>query len=180
MRESFVGNYAVETNLKNKILSNTVVLLFTLHIQLLLQVCRSSISDRLNLSEISATYSGSLFWKKGKKNNCLHILKIITNAEIQPENQTSLSMSTESSEALTITGISQLENSWGGGNMQSESVQWPKCADDSYKAEQAVTRLYSKYSHYVNWYGKLTNCRKLHIGMQTILNAKLPTAPTTV
>lgn len=83
--------------------------------------------------KISATHSGSLFWKN-EKNNCLHILKIITNAEIQPENQTSLSMRTESGEALTITEISQLENSWGGGNMQSESAQWPQCADSSYKA----------------------------------------------
>lgn len=38
--------------------------------------------------------------------------------------------------------------------MQSESAQWPKCADDSYKAEQAATRLSPKYSPYVNWYGK--------------------------
>lgn len=62
-------------------------------------------------------------------------------------------MSTESSEALTITGISQLENSWGGGNMQSESVQWPKCAVNSDKAEQAVTRLSSKYTHYCMFTG---------------------------
>lgn len=74
----------------------------------------------------------------------------------------------------TITGISQLENSWGGGNMHSEVAQWPKCAD----AEQTVTCLSSKYSHYVNWHGKLTGL-KLFIGIQTNLNASLPTPPTT-
>lgn len=41
--------------------------------------------------------------------------------------------------------------------MQPESAQRPKCADDSYKAEQAATGLSSKYSHYANWYGKLTD-----------------------
>ena len=39
---------------------------------------------------------------------------------------------------------------------ESESSQWSKCGDDSYKAEQTVTNLSFKYSQYVNCDGKLT------------------------
>lgn len=63
--------------------------------------------------------------------------------------------------------------------MQLVSSQWSKCGHDSYKAERAVTNLSSNYSLYVNCYGKLKGWCELVIRMQAILNAKLPSPPTT-